>query len=697
LRFQGLATRLVDAPRGVVIALVAVTALISPGFVRVSGEAHAPLAGPDTRGAIATERRTAIFALGCSDGVFTPGCLRFVTRLSQALELEAAVAGNVRSLLNARVVVRSGDDELRLEPLSPRVPATESGLRALRERALADPAQAKRFLAADGRTTFVYAELSPRLQSEGARALATSLRLRFERAPGLTLSVTSLAEPESRTAASLFAVLALSIATLGLAIAPGSWRASVLAGLAAGTFAVFAHALVGFLDASGRLRASFAPEILAAVALATSFALIQRTRAERRREPDDRAALAAALAEIGPPLAVVAAMAVVGFAAQLALAPELPLARGLAAAGGLATALIVYPLGVTLAGIRLWPGVLTETAGELGSALGRRVEPVLVRPRFLVCLALLAAAVAVGALPALSPGPDAAHLRRVILDSGRIGGALEPAFLEQVQAFQRATERQPGVSWSSSLVETVVAPAYRSLHDGEPAFSTVPPTRTEITRALRPWQRDERQALARLVDDERRRVAVEVFELPARAVVLPFSAPALASISLSLLGVGALSARMLRSVNGGMICALPGAFTALVIFGLAGLSNSKFESSAGALAPLSVGISGAFALQLLTRVRALIGAQAELEVALSLSLRDTGPVIASAAAGGAAAVALAAAASNAPAWLVGLACLVPGLSAVAVLTTVPGMARSVRGRFFAEPRGSHRGLQTPQE
>lgn len=694
MRFHGLATRLVAAPRGVVLALVATSALISPGFVRITGESVAPLADRDARGPIASERPTAILALGCSDGVFSQVCLRFVARVTQALELETAIAGNVRSLLNTRVVVRSGD-ELRLEPLSPRVPATESGLRALRERALADPAQAERFLAADGRTTFVYAELAPRLHTDEAHALATSLRQRFERAPGLTLAVKSVGEPASRTAEALFAALALAFVALALVIAPGSWRASVLAGLSAGAFALFAHALFGLLDPSGRLHVSFAPEILAAVALSTSFALIQRTRAERRREPDERAALAAALAEIGPGIAIVAAIASTGFAAQLALAPELPLARGLAAACGLATGLVVYPLGITLAGLCLWSRVGTETAGELGSALGRRVEPVLVRPRLLACLALLAGALAVWVLPALSPAPEAARLRRVVLDSGRNGGALEPAFLEQVQAFQRAAERRPDVAWSSSLVETVVAPAYRALHDGEPAFSTVPPTRAEIARALRPWQRDERRALSRHVDDERRRVAVELFELPVRAVPVPLHAPALASIALSLLGVGALAAARLRSVNGGLICAAPGALASLAIVCLSSLSGARLEGSAAALAPLSAGVGAALALQLLIRVRALIGAQAEFEVALSLSLRDTGPSIASSAAGGAAAAAALGALSSAPALLVGLACLVPVFAAAAVFATLPAMARSVGGRFFSEPRSSHRGVRSP--
>jgi hypothetical protein len=287
------------------------------------------------------------------------------------------------------------------------------------------------------------------------------------------------------------------------------------------------------------------------------------------------------------------------------------------------------------------------------------------------------------ALAVLAPEPGTAQLRTVVLDSGAAAAALEPAFLERVAEFQREAAAKPGVVWSSSLVDSVLAPANRALHDGDPLFATVPLTRTDVVRALRPWQREARSALERQIDGERRRIAVELLVDPNAAASAPLATRSLASVLLAIALVGALGATVLRSLRGGLICALPAATTALSVLGLASALAGGIHSASAALAPLAGAVSAGLGLQLLARTRALLEAGAELEVALSLALRETGPAIASASLASAALVAALGAISYEPIAGFGLACLAPGIAAASPLVVLPALVRASRGRFFS--------------
>jgi hypothetical protein len=253
-----------------------------------------------------------------------------------------------------------------------------------------------------------------------------------------------------------------------------------------------------------------------------------------------------------------------------------------------------------------------------------------------------------------------------------------------VQAFQRELERRPGVLWSSSIVDSVVAPATRALHDGDPVFATVPPTRRDVGLALQPWQRSDRAGVARQLDAEARRVAVEMLVAPAVAASAASPARPLASTLLALAGIVALGASLLRSARGGVLCALPAAATALVVLALARAFAGGLGGAGAALAALAASVSAAFGLQLLVRTRALLAERAQLEVALSLA-RETAPR------------------SRARAWPAPrwsrwrvrsrrpisrrsrspARCPARGRSSLALL---PPLARATRGRFFAAPR-----------
>ena len=680
MRIEQLTRRIAAAPRGVVLALVALSVLISPGFTRVSRDAGDGLTAQRLQAPFA-EREVAVFELSCADGVFSRPCLRLVAHVTEALEQNADVAGPIRSLANARVV-RAQYRELRLEALGLHPVESDVGLRELHARVRADDMLMRRFVAPSGRATFVYAELAPGRSAREAQALDESIRARFDRSPDLGVTLLGVGPGKPAHGALLWA--ALTLAALSLALAPGGWRATALAGLGALALAAFGQALLGLLGEPGRALGGFVPELFAASALSTSFALIQRSRAEQRREPVTRASVATALAAVGPALAVGALLSVSGFAALLALAPGVPLARGLGAAAGMAAGLVAYPLGVVLAGLIAWPEVLARPPAELASALARRAEHCLVRPRLIACVAVLGIALAACALAALAPEPGATQLRTVVLDSGARGGALEPEFLERVAAFQREAAAKPGVVWSSSLVDTVLAPANRALHDGDALFATVPLTRTDVVRALRPWQREEPATLERQIDAERRRVAVELLVFPSVAASAPVATRALACTLLSIFLVGALGSAHLRSLRGGLLCALPAATTAVIVLGLASAQVGGLHGAGAALAPLAAAVSAGLGLQLLARLRALLEAGAQLGVALPLALRETGPALASAALASSALVAALGAVSSESVPSLSLACLAPLVAAAIPLAILPALVRASRGRFFAE-------------
>ena len=445
---------------------------------------------------------------------------------------------------------------------------------------------------------------------------------------------------------------------------------------------VFAHALVGLLGEPARASGGWLPGTLVAAALASGFALISRARLEQRREASARASVAAALSALGPALALSALASSAGFAALLALAPGASLSQGLGAVAALAAALVAYPVGLTLAGLIAWPTLLSRPPGELAAALSRRAERVLARPRWIACAAIAALALVAVALAALAPAPGVSELRAVVLDSGAEGGALEPAFLERVQAFQREAELRPGVLWSSSLVDTAIAPANRALHDGDSLFATVPLTRAEVVRALRPWERTARESLAREIDPERRRVRVELLVDPSAAAVAPRTPAALSSTALAVALVAFLGAAVFRSTRALVLCATPAAAAGAIALGLASGVGGGPQCVAAALAPLCASLASGLGLVFLDRTRSLLEAGTQLEIALPLAQREAGTAIASSALAAASLVAALAAFSSEPGGFGVVAAATPLLSAACALALLPPLVRASRGRYF---------------
>jgi hypothetical protein len=98
---------------------------------------------------------------------------------------------------------------------------------------------------------------------------------------------------------------------------------------------------------------------------------------------------------------------------------------------------------------------------------------------------------------------------------------------------------------------------------------------------------------------------------------------------------------------------------------------------------LAASLGAGLGLVLLERVRALLGLGSQVEVALSLALRETGPALLSAALGSAALILGFGLGSADPAVGVVLAGLAPLVACAGALALAPWLVRALRGRVAA--------------
>ena len=642
-------------PRLAVAALALGSALLLPGVIveRARSAALPPAAAatPDPHGSVA------LFALECDAGVFAPQCLRELEQLTHALESDARVAGPVRSLARASFV--SGEvgalrpTPLRVAPLVPELPAADEALRRVRARLSADPSLAARFVRRDQHASFVIAPLVGGLDSGRAGDFVESVRSRFDRPPAQRVDARlERVSAEPPWVATLLAPL-FGAGCLLLALALAGARLAAAASLAGAAALFWLH---GALAAGVGLQAASADlgrELALAGGICAALPLLHRARLELRRGASLAQAVASGAAFAAPP----ALIAAVSFLASGVLGPAGVIALVAALAAALLAAAALVPL---------------VRSGGYASPLDPQLERALVRldvatrahPRVVVTLALaLAVAAFAGILnqPAAPLRPAPPRPQRWVVDSGAPGGALEPRFLERVQALQAELATRPGVESASSLIDAVLGPAQRAAHDGDAAFATVPPTRTDVEATLALFAASAPAELAGRIDAERRRVEIDVLQDATPSIASHSAARAL----LVLAALFALSALWLRSALAAAVACAPAALAAAALVGAgAELASAALGAVAAALCALLV----------LARVRALAGAGAERSIAVSLALRDAGRPGAELALAGTGLAAL-----GAPASLV----VAPLLGVALGLVLTPVLARALAERAFA--------------
>ena len=203
----------------------------------------------------------------------------------------------------------------------------------------------------------------------------------------------------------------------------------------------------------------------------------------------------------------------------------------------------------------------------------------------------------------------------------------------------------------------------RALHEDDPVFAVVPPTRAQAEEVIALLAREAPARLTDALDPARRRLVLELWVDTRDPGALERLEPALAALSLEHLGrrdaatlhgrallaaaaasrlrrgalvgvfaafavLGALAGVALGSARAGLLASAPSALAALVAFGALGQLGLPLDSLSASLGALAALAGAAPALLYLRRVRELRSAGAELGVAVSVALRDAGRPIA---------------------------------------------------------------------
>jgi predicted RND superfamily exporter protein len=663
-RFERLGRRVASAPRAFLVLLAALTALLSPGVIRVDLRGPTPAttaAWPDGAAALGAGE-TALFSLDCDAGAWSRDCLSAVDTLPRLLAERTALVARVDSL-SSRPLVMSDDGRLVTRPLVPSLPVDAAGRRRLRARAGAERAALVGLVAPNERTALVRAQLVPGTTPRDAHALIESLRGRLDRRPAVSFGAVSAAhraqELELSARDDLARVTACALAVLALlgAVCLASPRAGLGLAALAGLSLAWCAGVLGLGHASLLAASAVLPLLVATSAAGTATALAQRVRVEQRSAAPAARVVARAFGAVAAPLCAAALAGALGFvslslvaggeAGRLAFALALALGASAVCVGlGVPAGLLAFPRreagGRTLVRASSLAAPLEAALARLDGALRARGPH---RARRAAALLLLVAAGlalrdlsgdsgAAGAwseregMESVSRSFGGAAPLRAVLDSGTPGGAEDPRFLEQVLDFERAARSLAGLATAESLLDTALLPAMRARHDDDPGFAVVPPTREQVQEVWDLLEREAPATAAAGLDASRRYVAVELLadarepgaigriarDLEAQASAI-FGRPDRARITGDELEAAEQGERLLRRTP---------AVVLLSLLSLAGLATLALDSAVlGALAALPAALA----------IWLLLGAMSVLGIALDPASALLPPLVAAAAAG----------------------------------------------------------------
>lgn len=433
-----------------------------------------------------------------ADDVFRAEPLGSLVRIGRRV---AALPGvhHVTSLATAEVP-RAGEgedeDELRLEPLLARLPASDRERAALRRAALADPLLAGRVVSRDGRALALIVEFEDFSDREFfardydgeidriAREEARGVEVRMTGAPHLKLAASGATADALRARLALVFALAFAALTVGF----GTARGMLLPLLTVALAQLWTFALLGALDRPLNAVTATVPLLLAILGLVYSVHVISayydELRAAPERAPADsmvralrRVALpmllgalttaASLLAAAATPVGALRAFAwltlagiLVAFGASVTVTPALLLAFGRPAgfARGPAPAppdaFARFAAATTRALLRrrrlwIWAFILFFAA-SLGAAGRMRISTDVAR-------ALPSDSATRLDFEALNRRLDGATTLRVVVESKAPGGLIAPENLLELARLQSWLQAQPEVGGVASITDWIAA------------------------------------------------------------------------------------------------------------------------------------------------------------------------------------------------------------------------------------------------
>lgn len=646
---------------------------------------------------------TVAIVLVRAEDVFTPPVLGAVRRLSEAFERIEGVT-RVDSLTTVRAI-RGQGDFLDTDLLVAReIPAAPADLRRIRDDALRHRAIAGNLVAATGRATaiFVFTDLAP-ADKEFNRRLTDRIEalIRRESAPGLTIqqlggpiTKVTFGELMRRDLVDLVPV-ALAVIAVLLLLLSRSVQGVVVPLVTSLVSVVWGLGLMSLAGLPINVCTAMVPALLITIGFPEDVHLIAEYRLLLEKGRDRGTALRGAVSHLALPITITTATTILGFGSLVTTDIGMLVQFGYAAAMALAANFVVT-MALAPALLAVWPESRRAPAGKpraehaTGGLPGLMADlgESLLRRRGSIALAALALSLASLAGLArlrvntdfLSYFPEETSIRRgvkdfeqslgggdsfyVVVDTGRIDGAKEPAVLRTIEQLQEFLMAAAKVDKTVSLAD-FLRTMHREMNGGEAAFEVIPPTRDLVAQYLLLLEGNDLSryldfdaSAANIVVNHHIRSSWEIAALLARleayratldpgvtiratgeSILIHSAADVLAineltSFTYTFVVIGLIHAWVFRSVLAGFLTLIPNVIPILVGFGLMGLLGVPLNTGTAMVATIAIGIAvddtvhvvDAFRRHLVeggdarTAVRLTLGSQGRPIVYVSLTL-----------------------------------------------------------------------------
>ena len=632
-----------------------------------------------------------------AEDVFTPAVLGAVRRLSDAFERIEGVR-RVDSLTTVRNLSGRGDFLDTDLLVAPEIPTAPADLGRIRDDALRHRVIAGNLVAATGRATAIYVftdlglldrEFNKRL-TDRVEAL-----IRQEAAPGLTIhqiggpiTKVTFGEFMQRDLVGLIPI-ALAVVAVLLLLLSRSVQGVVVPIVTSLVSVVWALGLMALVGLPVNVATAMIPALLITIGFPEDIHLIAEYQLLLREGHDRRSALRTAVSHLAQPITITTTTTVVGFGSLITTDITMLIQFGYAAAMAL-TANFVVTMGLAPALLAVWPvsgrsGVVTpqdeRSVGGLPEFMARLGES-LIRHRGAIVLIFLAISLAslVGwanlrvNTDFLSYFPEDAFIRQrvadfqqslgggdsfyVVVDTGRAGGAKEPAVLRtvaQLQDFLTATAKIDKTVSLADFLKTM----HREMNGGDPGFEVIPPTRDLVAQYLLILEGNDlsryldfEAAAANIVVNHHIRSSWEFATLlaqldayratldPALAIrvtgesVLIHNAADVMAINevtsfiFTFIVIGLIHAWLFRSVIAALLTLIPNVIPILVGFGLMGALGVPLNTGTAMVATIAIGIAVDDTVHFVDAFRRHFAQGGDARTAVLLTLRSQGrPII----------------------------------------------------------------------
>jgi hydrophobe/amphiphile efflux-3 (HAE3) family protein len=760
---ERLARAVVERPRLTILLVLIVTGLLAAQLrhlrleVKVSDEVpeNHPYTRIDRRiQALFHAEQTSLLALRVRHGdIFNAATLARIQRMTEAVErLPGVVPSSVLSIAAERAkVLLPGPDGLQIVPLLQRIPQDEAGLRELRERTFSYPMYVGNLVTPDATGATILADFGEKVSVKEATAALEEIAARERDANteiyvgGQGPALAALQQATERMLP-LFVVAILVIAVVHYE-AFRTVQAVILPLATAALSVVWSMGLLGVLGFQVTPWTALTAILVLAVAAGHAVQILKRYYEVFAEVGENRAAVIVSLVRIGPVMATAGLIAAAGFASLATFGVPAVRDFGLMAALGIVSAVVIELTFIPACRALLGRPQRSERARERAHSL---LDPaidaigafVTRRPRlavFLVLAGVTAAGVGMLRLQINTSfrgwfRPDAPvivadnairrHITgtstiRVLVEGGEADAILDPAVLRTIGELQQLLASQGAITGTLSVAADLRT-KNRAMHDGDPAFYSLPESRelaaqylllfdsTDLARVVTPdYRAAVIYALARSdkvawVEDlfgRLRQLAARTAPPTVRVEVgggeLAQSAATTSSVVrekiLNMIQVGCviflLTALVFRSAAAAVLVLAPLACAAIVNVGLMGWIGSWLSFTTASYTAMGVSLGADFAIYLIFRLREEIR-RGDLVSALRETLRTSGRAIffvASAVAAGNATLLL----SDFQPWrqLGGYVALMMATSALATVSLLPALILLTRPRFLLRVEG----------